>query len=103
MSETAGDLQFATEPSPRPTPGVPGEGEEGEAWPPTTGGRRCAMSLFFKTVRIKPHERGLWFRHGEFRRLLAPGAYKVAPWNRGRDKIEVVSTLDTLFGHKQLD
>ena len=61
------------------------------------------MSLFFKTVRIKPHERGLWFRHGEFRRMLAPGGYKVAPWNRGRDKIEVVSTLDTLFGHKQLD
>jgi regulator of protease activity HflC (stomatin/prohibitin superfamily) len=61
------------------------------------------MSLFFKTVRIKPYERGLWFRHGEFRRLLAPGVYKLAPWNRGRDKIEVVSSLDTLFGHKQLD
>ena len=31
-------------------------------------------------VRIRKHEFGLWFRHGDFVRVLAPGAY----WLPGR-------------------
>ncbi len=29
------------------------------------------MQMFTK-IRIKKHERGLWFRHGDFRKLLQP-------------------------------
>lgn len=57
----------------------------------------------FKTIRIKQHERGLWFRHGEFQAMLPPGAYRVWLWNRKRDRIEVVSTLITKFEHPLLD
>src|SRR4051794_68708 len=64
------------------------------------------MSTLFKlfyTIRVKPHERGLWFRHGAFRAVLSPGAYRVPFWNRGRDKVEVVSTLATRFDHPLID
>src|SRR5687768_8697133 len=64
--------------------------------------RRCAMKLFH-TIRIKQHERGLWFRHGEFRALVLPGEYKVWFWNRRRDRIDIVSTLGTKFEHGLLD
>jgi regulator of protease activity HflC (stomatin/prohibitin superfamily) len=61
------------------------------------------MTFLFNTIRVKQHERGLWFRHGEFRGLLAPGEYRVWAWNRGRDRVEVVSTLTTRFEHALLD
>ncbi|HEX8914268.1 MAG TPA: slipin family protein [Humisphaera sp.] len=61
------------------------------------------MTTLFDTIRIKQHERGLWFRHGEFQALLAPGAYRVWFWDRGRDRVEVVSTLATRLEHPQLD
>ncbi len=57
----------------------------------------------FHTVRIKQHERGLWFRHGEFQQLLGPGAYRVWFWNRRRDRVDVVSTLNTKFEHPLID
>ena len=31
-------------------------------------------------IRIKKHERGLWFRHGDFRRVLSPGAHRFWSW-----------------------
>lgn len=59
----------------------------------------------FITQRIRKHERGLWFRHGDFHRLLMPGKHYI--WSRlyggQRDRIEVVSTLDTRFEHKLID
>src|SRR5687768_17009254 len=60
----------------------------------------CAMFFTTKT-RVRQHERGLWFRHGDFRRLLRPGAYRF--WGRRRNKVEVVSTLATKFEHPLLD
>lgn len=57
----------------------------------------------FNIIRIKSHERGLWFRYGEFQGVLAPGAYRVPFWDRGRDTIEIVNTLDTLLRHPMLD
>ena len=56
-------------------------------------------------IRIKKHERGLWFRHGDFRRLLPPGAHRF--WSRlfspGKDRVEVVDTMKTKFEHPMLD
>ena len=55
-------------------------------------------------IRIKKHERGLWFRHGDFRRVLTPGAHRF--WSRlwsGKDRVEIVDTLKTKFEHPMLD
>lgn len=56
-------------------------------------------------IRIKKHERGLWFRHGDFRRVLPAGAHRF--WSRlfspGQDRVEVVDTLKTKFEHPMLD
>jgi hypothetical protein len=53
-------------------------------------------------VRIKQHERGLWFRHGDFKGLLKPGEYLF--WSRlvgsKRDTVEVVNTLAMKFEHR---
>src|SRR3712207_6198463 len=60
----------------------------------------------FTTIRIKKHERGLWFRHGDFKQLLQPGTYRLwgAPLlNLKRDTIEAVNTLKTKFEHPLLD
>ena len=61
------------------------------------------MFGLLKTVRIKRHERGLWFRHGEFVGMVGPGEVRIPFWNTGRDAVEVVSTLCTRFEHKLLD
>ncbi|MEM7626093.1 MAG: slipin family protein [Planctomycetota bacterium] len=56
-------------------------------------------------TRIRKHEIGLRFRHGDFVRLVDPGGV----WLPGklfagnRDRVEVISTLDTKFEHKLLD
>jgi regulator of protease activity HflC (stomatin/prohibitin superfamily) len=56
-------------------------------------------------VRVRDHEVGLWFRHGNFQRALTPGAY----WFPGRfvlplrDRFQVVSVLATKFEHPLLD
>ncbi len=58
----------------------------------------------FGKIRIRKFERGLWFRHGDFRGLLGSGAHRF--WSRlwsMRDKVEIVSTLNTKFEHPLLD
>jgi regulator of protease activity HflC (stomatin/prohibitin superfamily) len=53
------------------------------------------------TTRIRTHERGLLFRHGDFVRLLGPGAYRLWErlWLSRRRRIEAVSTLTPRFTH----
>src|SRR5688572_8458669 len=59
----------------------------------------------FTKIRIKQHERGLWFRHGDFRQLLQPGAYRFWSrlWNPAKDRVELFDTLKTKFEHPMLD
>lgn len=54
-------------------------------------------------LHIRKHELGLWFRHGDFQSVLAPGAYWLPGRFLGRDSVEVVSTLNPHFEHKMLD
>ncbi len=56
------------------------------------------------SIRIRKHEVGLLFRHGDFEQLLQPGTHWLRPllFDRGR-KIESVSRLDAKFEHKMLD
>lgn len=55
--------------------------------------------------RIKTHEFGLLFRHGDFQRVLAPGVHRFWSrlWNPRKTSVEIVNTLDTRFAHKLLD
>jgi len=64
-----------------------------------------AEGTMFGKVRIRRHERGLWFRNGEFQELLGPGAYRFVRtlWDAGGETVQVVSTLDTRFEHPLLD
>ncbi len=57
------------------------------------------------SVRIHEHERGLHLRNGNFRRLLAPGRYRLWSrlWSAARDRIDVYNTLNTKFEHPLLD
>lgn len=59
----------------------------------------------FGKIRIRKHERGLWFRYGDFHKLLGPGTYRFLSrlWSRSRDRVEIVNTLDTKFEHALLD
>lgn len=59
----------------------------------------------FTKIRIKKHERGLWFRHGDFRQLLRPGAHRFWSrlWSRTKDRVEVADTMKTKFEHPMLD
>ena len=59
----------------------------------------------FGKVRIRKHERGLWFRDGDFHRLIGPGEYRFWSklYSRDRDRVEVVNTLDNRFVHSLLD
>ena len=61
--------------------------------------------MLLKKIRVRKHERGLWFRHGEFRALLEPGVYCFAGRVLGgrRDQFTVTSTLSTRFEHPLLD
>jgi regulator of protease activity HflC (stomatin/prohibitin superfamily) len=54
-------------------------------------------------LRIRKHEVGLWFRHRDFKRPLAPGAYWL-PGRLlfGRDRVEIVNTLETKLEHPLL-
>jgi regulator of protease activity HflC (stomatin/prohibitin superfamily) len=61
------------------------------------------VPMFIKT-HIKQHERGLWFRDGDFIRLLGPGKH----WNlralwSSNDALQKVDTLKTRFEHPLLD
>jgi regulator of protease activity HflC (stomatin/prohibitin superfamily) len=59
----------------------------------------------YTTVHIKKHERGFWFRRGDFQQVLFPGTYRLwdLPWNFGSTKIEAVDLLKTRFEHPLLD
>jgi hypothetical protein len=52
----------------------------------------------FKKIHIRKHERGLWFRKGDFHRLLSPGSYRI--WRGG---VEIVDTLKVCFEHALLE
>ncbi|XAL98317.1 slipin family protein [Phycisphaeraceae bacterium D3-23] len=54
-------------------------------------------------LRIRKHEVGLWFRHGDFKGLLSPGAYWKPGFLLGTDRVEVIDRLDVAFKHKMLD
>ncbi|MEX1222985.1 MAG: slipin family protein, partial [Pirellulales bacterium] len=58
--------------------------------------------LFFKHVKIRSYEMGLYFRNGEFKSLLAAGSHWLFdPLLRVR--VEVVSQRDPWLVHDQLD
>src|SRR5438874_2249719 len=59
----------------------------------------------YTTVHIKKHERGLWFRRGDFQQLLFPGTYRLwsLPWNFASTTVEKVDLLKTRFEHPMLD
>src|SRR5258706_324304 len=57
----------------------------------------------YKTIHIKKHERGLWFRRGDLIDLLQPGAYRIPFWNLARDTVSVHDTTRTRFEHPALD
>ncbi|MHC5065338.1 MAG: slipin family protein [Planctomycetota bacterium] len=54
-------------------------------------------------IRIQKHELGLWFRHGDFKGVLEPGAYALLGRLIGRDQIEIVDTLKSRFRHQRLE
>jgi len=57
------------------------------------------------TIRIRKHERGLRFRRGDFAGVLQPGTYRL--WRRllgpARDRVQIVSLLDTKLEHELLE
>ena len=57
----------------------------------------------FRKNRIRKHEVGLWFRHGDFERVLEPGVYWLPIGPIGGGRLERYSTLDTQFVHPMLD
>ena len=61
--------------------------------------------MFIRKIRIRSHERCLWFRHGEFHKLLAPGVHRFAGrlLVGRRDQLVVVNALATRFEHPLLD
>ena len=54
-------------------------------------------------IRIKRHELGLWFRHGEYRALLRPGSYWLPGRALGWDTVLIYDTLHPTFDHPLLD
>ncbi|HEY7089737.1 MAG TPA: slipin family protein [Tepidisphaeraceae bacterium] len=54
----------------------------------------------FRLVHVREHERGLWFRRGDFQDLIMPGSTWLLSW---QDKIVIVDTLATRFEHPLLD
>ena len=61
--------------------------------------------MLFRKIKIRQHERGVWFRDGDFRRLLEPGQHRLwSPfWGARRDVILPADTLATRFDHALLD
>lgn len=54
----------------------------------------------FRKVYIRQHERGLWFRRGDFVGLIQAGQKRL--WSR-HETVEVVDTMTIRFEHKLLD
>ena len=58
--------------------------------------------LFWKTIKIRPSERGLLFREGSFERVLAPGTYR--EWDPlFKLRVDVVSVKDGWLVSEALD
>lgn len=55
-----------------------------------------------KTVRIRKHELGLWFRHGELHRVLDPGKHVIWSLRPRANTHETIDTLSPRFRHEQL-
>jgi regulator of protease activity HflC (stomatin/prohibitin superfamily) len=56
-----------------------------------------------ETIRIRKHELGLWFRHGDLHRVLEPGVHRIWTLPFGsNDVFEVVDTLKPRFEHQRL-
>ena len=57
------------------------------------------------TVRIRTHERGLRFKHGQIVGLVGPGTYRLWSrlWSNTRDRIDVVSTLGLRFNVAEME
>ncbi len=59
--------------------------------------------MLFTTIRVREHEFGLLFRHGDLRRVLLPGTHRVPTvWPLGGYTCEVVDTLQARFSHTLL-
>ena len=55
-------------------------------------------------IRIRKHEVGLWFRHGDFYRVLEAGKHwLIWPINFWRNYVQRVDVLETKFEHPMLD
>jgi hypothetical protein len=46
----------------------------------------------FRLVQVRDHERGLWFRRGNFEEILLPGSTWLLNWT---DRIEIIDTAAT--------
>ena len=58
----------------------------------------------YTTIHIYDHQRGLWFRRGEFQQLLAPGTYRL--WDQPASfgtTIDTVDLREPRLAHPQLD
>lgn len=57
-----------------------------------------------KTIRIRKHELGLWFRHNELHRVLEQGKYIAwsIPFRDKSDRFEIINTLSPRFEHDNL-
>src|SRR5262245_19394167 len=64
--------------------------------------RRVVNMIFFKRIKVRSYEMGLYFRDKEFMRLLAPGTHwVVAPLFTSH--VEVVSQRQPWLAHEKLD
>src|SRR3954471_19138099 len=54
----------------------------------------------FGLFHIREHQRGLWFRKGDFQDVLQPGTTWLLNLH---DSVEIIDTLATRFDHKLLD
>jgi regulator of protease activity HflC (stomatin/prohibitin superfamily) len=56
-----------------------------------------------KTIRIRKHELGLWFRHGDLHKVLESGKHVIwsLPWSTA-NAVELVDTLRPQFEHERL-
>ena len=55
-----------------------------------------------KTIRIRKHELGLWFRHDELHEILEPGKHTVWSLRNKGDAFETIDALRPRFEHKDL-
>ena len=56
----------------------------------------------FTKFRVRKHEVGLWFRHGDFKQVLQPGAYWIPSLSLDpkHSRVEIFNRLEPRFEHK---